>query len=79
MGSIIGRVSGDVSGNLDNAICSSLINTFFDNYLNFNTNVFNNVNWQSQIVDNRVVGYNLFLPTNRRTIKMTTRSIYCLL
>ncbi|KAH0945061.1 hypothetical protein HN011_005297 [Eciton burchellii] len=55
MGSIIGRVSGDVSGNLDNAICSSLINTFFDNYLNFNTNVFNNVNWQSQIVDNRVV------------------------
>jgi len=79
MGSIIGRVSGRIGGP-DSAICASLIDTFFDkNYLNVNTDAFDNVNWQSQIVDNRVVGYNLFLPTNCRTVKMTTRSIHCLL
>lgn len=65
IGSIIGRVANRISGglmSLNNVIYPLSINdeTGKDHF-NGGIVAFDNVNWQSQIVNNRVVGPNLSL------------------
>lgn len=74
IGRIIGRVAGHIFSNLYNAICPSAINEATEKDQLNGKIAFDNVNWQSQIVNNRVVGCNLF-PSDRKIVKLTARFI----
>lgn len=60
MGSIIGRVADHISMHFGNIIYPPTISEMKKDHLNDDTIAFDNVNWHSQIINNQVVGCNLF-------------------
>lgn len=60
MGSIIGRVADRIPTHLNINYPSTINDETEKDYLNDGTVAFDNVNWHSQIVNNQVVGCNLF-------------------
>lgn len=74
MGSIIGRVANRITGGLMNLNNVTYLLSINDetgkDHFNGDMVAFDNVNWQSQIVDNRVVGSNLFLKIDHKAVKV---------
>lgn len=78
MGSIIGRVADHIPMHFSNIIYppTTKNETKKDNNYNNGTVAFDNVNWHSQIVNNRVVGCSLFcLKSSARNNKNLLRLI----